>query len=305
MPDEVTTKSLEEELDEFDDLDSDIDAEVDADTHDEGGDDDEGTAVDASKTEGESDDGKQEGKEEEEIGEETPDEEDTSGTEGTKSEEEGEEGSEASETVDDQQRIVNLVAEIDRLSGLVAGQTKIDSPVAKPVADSETIKIPPTVDTSDEEDFVGSLDMDDVASDPKILNKLLNAVLKKGIAAGQALSASQIDSSISKNVMSQVESFNSIKTTIDQFYDNNDDLSSVRQVVKACAVQISKEQPDKKLEDILELAADAARKTLGIVRKKEDSKTQSSKSAAFAEPKGGQRKKAKKLSKLQQELDEL
>jgi hypothetical protein len=301
MPEEVT-KSLEEELDEIDDV-GDIyeDEESDEETSDES----EAESEAEIETTEEESDGEKKGSEEESAGEETSEETDTSGEAESDEKKEGKAESEASKDLDGQQRIANLIAEVDRLSGLLVTQTpavKLDSPEAKPKLDTETIKLPEV------EDFIGDLDMDDVASNSEILNEILNKVLQKGIETGKSLSATQTDAStaiVSQTVASQVESTVAIKDLIDKFYGANPELSNVKQVVQACASQIVQDSPDKSFKDVLNMAADAARKTLGIPKSTKKTKIAKVEDAAFAEQKGGQRKKARKVSKLQQELDEL
>lgn len=310
MSDEVT-KSLEEELDEIDyageiyedELDDNSDQTTDDNSDDT---DDQSTDNESATTRTEEgSDGKEKDSKEEGVGEETSEETDTSGKTESEETEEGEAESEASEDLDGQQRINSLMAEIDRLSGLLVTQipaVKLDSPEHKPKLDTETIKLPEV------EDFIGDLDMDDVASDPKIMNKLLNKVLQKGIETGKNLSKDQItavDSSVSQTVATQVDSAIALKGMIDEFYGANPELSNVKQVVQACASQIVQESPDKTFKDVLNMAAAAARKTLGISKSKSKTKIAKVEDAAFVEQKGGQRRKARKTSKLQQELDEL
>lgn len=305
MPDEVT-KSLEEELDEIDYV-GEIyeDESEEEETSDDKVSDE--TKTETETTEEESD-GEKEDSEEEDIGKETSEETDTSGETESDEKKEGETESETSEDLDGQQRIDSLMAEIDRLSGLLVTQAqavKIDSPEAKPKLETGAIELPAAESL---EDFIGELDMDDVASDPKIMNKLLNKVLQKGIETGKSLSKTQTattDSTVSQTVATQVDNAIAIKGMIDEFYGANPELANVRQVVQACASQIVQDSPDKSFKDVLNLAADATRKTLGIPKSKIKTKIAKAEDVAFAEQKGGQRKKAKKASKLQQELDEL
>ena len=300
MPDEVT-KSLEEELDEIDYV-GEIyeDESEEEETSDDKVSDE--TKTETETTEEESDGKKKDG-EEEDIGKETSEETDTSGETESDEKKEGEAESETSEDLDGQQRIESLMTEIDRLSGLLVTQTPVKTEVVDEKETKETITT-----TADLEDFIGELDMDDVASDPKIMNELLNKVLQKGIETGKSLSKDQntvTTSSVSQTVASQVDSAIALKGMIDEFYDANPELANVKQVVQACASQIVQDSPDKSFKDVLNSAAEAARKTLGMPKSKTKTKIAKAEDVAFAEQKGGQRKKAKKASKLQQELDEL
>lgn len=316
MPDEVT-KSFEDELDELDfgrdvyeegSNDDSGDFEQDAtDISNNAVDQDDSDEQDTAKTVGESDDG-EEIKEEEETGEEAAAKEDPSKSEDDDEKEIVEDEATTSKDLDDQQRIADLIAEVNRLSGLVAAKPIVPQPVKDTV--EEPLAAP--VIASSIEDFIGDLDMDDVASDPNILNAILNKVLQKGIETGKELSATQVGVSaktsadtVSKTIASQVESAITLKDMVDKFYGANPELSNVKQVVQACASQIVQDSPDKSFMDVLNMAAKAARKTLGISKSAKTAKIPKSKDAAFAEQKGGQRKKGPKTSKLQQELDEL
>ena len=90
-------------------------------------------------------------------------------------------GDEEAPEITEAARIEKLLAEVNRLTGLIAppavkdiktattATVKTDSEVSKNASHAELV------------DFVEDLDMDDVASDPNILNQILNKVLKHGI----------------------------------------------------------------------------------------------------------------------------
>lgn len=302
MPDEVT-KSLEEELDEIDDVGDVYEDEEESDDETSKETSNESETESETETTEEESDGEKKDSEEESVGEETSEEADTSGETESDETKKGEAESETSEDLDGQQRIAGLIAEVDRLSGLLVTRIPAKTEVAKDEKDEKTSVTAETL-----EDFIGDLDMDDVASNPKILNEILNKVLQRGIETGKNLSAKQTDVSVaavSQTVASQVEGAIAIKGLIDEFYGANPELSNVKQVVQACASQIVQDSPDKTFKDVLNMAADAARKTLGISKSKPKIKIAKAEDVAFAEQKGGQRKKTRKASKLQQELDEL
>lgn len=299
MDKEVTSKELEEELVELDKEDV---YEDESEESNEPADDSQEATEEARAVEGEADDEKEAG-EKEETSEEASGEASTSESKVVGEEEKGDGESEAPETVDDQQRITSLMTEIDRLSGLLVTKAS-ESPEVKEPKDKKG----KTKTEDGLEDFVGDLDMDDVASDPTVLNSILNKVLQKGIETGKQMGADQSKAStasIDQIVLSQVENAMTTKNMIDKFYDANPELSNVKQVVRACASQIVSEHPEKSFEDVLTLAAKTARKTLGISKSMGKSKISDSSDVPFAEQKGGQRKPMKKVSKLQQELDEL
>ena len=221
------------------------------------------------------------------------------------SEDAGKEGDEGTTESDEASRIDKLLAEINRLNGLIEPSVVKDAETETKTETDVKTKTD-SVDSKDVlVDFVGDLDMDDVASDSAILNQILNKVMKHGIEVGKELNKGYSASDLSQVVATQVSQFSQNQIMIDQFYKDNSDLVNVKQVVKACATQIASESPDKGLEDILKIAAVNTRKTLGIGTPSAKTNSNNPNDAAFASQKGGQRKKAKKLSKLQQELDEL
>lgn len=292
MPDNL----LEKELDSLDDV---YEEEDDQSAEDSENNENETDAEENSKSEEDSDDKETEDKEK--TDEETESEEaDDSDKEDKKQKDTGKEGDETAKDLDEPSRIAKLVAEVERLSGLVSApvlQTDEKEKEKKTVVDVDVV-------ASDLIDFVGDLDMDDVASDSKVFNTLLNKVLQQGIVVGKKLNQDSFATDVPQVVADQVSRFSQNQIMIDQFYKDNEDLINVKQVVKACATQVASENPDKGLEFVLKKAAENARKTLGFKRPVKQ-KSSDPNSAAFAKQKGGQRKKAKKISKLQQELDEL
>jgi len=252
-------------------------------------------------------DGKEKKGEEDKTGEKTSDEEDPSKKISEKTEDKDEKGAEASEDVDESSQVDILLKEINRLSGMVGQPVAVVKEEEKPAGDKEE-KADKKSEVADS-DFIGDLDMDDVASDPKVLNTILNKVLQKGVELGKSLTTDQTNLNIPQMVRDQVTHVASFKDMIDEFYKENSDLSNVRAVVKACASQIIGENPKMLWTDVLNKAAESTRKTLGFKKpekSEEDKASSDTSSAAFADAKGGNRKgKGQKGTKLQQELDEL
>ena len=149
--------------------------------------------------------------------------------------------------------------------------------------------------------FLADLDMEEVQSDPDILNQILHKVAS--FAYDQA--SENLLSTVPGLISSQVSDMLTAQNVSNQFYVDNKDLSNVRNVVKACAEQVSQEHSDWTIEKVLKEAADRTRTSLGI--KKEDDKISDINQVSFAgSPKsGGSRNKQPKVSALQQELDEL
>lgn len=284
-------KSLLNELDELDKIGT-VDDEVSSSNADEKQEDE----ISSTNTEGEeevsTDDEEKTGKKGEE-GEEGPTKEDKVDEE-TETEEEI---TKNKEDVDEElSREDKLLAEIDRLSGLVE--------TGKVVAKTEEEK--GTASKELDKDFIGEIDMDDVASNPKIFNKILLAVVKKAVEISNQSNTKQLENVVPLTVKAQVKQYASSKDAIDEFYKDNPDLSNVRKVVKACAVQIVEENPEMKWEDILNKAAEKTRQTLGIERQNAGEKVGDLGDAAFAESKKHNRgKKKDNRTSQQKQIDEL
>ena len=233
--------------------------------------------------------------------------EDPTDDKGTKPEESKEKKGEEEGKVDISQ-VDKLLAEIDRLSGLV--EPKVEIPPKKKEEEEEKPKEEePKKDTEVDltsYDFLKDLDMDDVASDPKILNKVLHEV----IAKVQLRTTEQVLRSIPQVVMSQVNQQTYFKRMADKFYEDNTDLVNVRQVVKACTQQVQQANPEWEIEKVLKEAAVKTRETLGLSTPKigttTGDKIPSAKDAAFAKSKGGSKSNLKQQrTSLQTEIDEL
>ena len=179
-----------------------------------------------------------------------------------------------------------LLARIDELQGQV--KTPVEG------SEKETEK--------DLENFLADLDMEEVQSDPDILNQILHKV----VSFAYDRASENLQSTVPGLISSQVSDMMMAQNVSNQFYADNKDLSNVRNVVKACAEQVSQEHSDWTIENVLKEAADRTRSSLGI-KKKEDNKISDINQASFAgsSKSGGSRNKQPKVSAFQQELDEL
>jgi hypothetical protein len=215
----------------------------------------------------------------------------SSGEEGDESS--GEEGDESSED-----RISRLISEIDRLSGLTGKEEAIEKEEKKVDEEKKPLEADGLYD------FIKEVDMDDVASDPKVFNKILDEVIR----VTQQRTTEQVLKSIPHVVMSQVQQQSYLKSTSDKFYEDNPDLVNVRQVVRACAQQVQKEKPEWEVDKIFKETAKRTRQTLGMSEKIAGGgkKIPSVDDAAFARSSGGHKSNLKqKRSSLQMEIDEL
>ena len=178
-----------------------------------------------------------------------------------------------------------LLAEVERLSKIVSEKPSI-------------------TDKRKEEifDFIKDVDMDDLSSDPKVLNKILNTVAENV----EVQTTERVLRSIPQIIMSQIQQHNYSKKIADDFYTEHPDLSNVRQVVKVCAEQIRTDNPDWDTKKILSEAAVRSRKTLGISSSVNSINIDNNKSNMSFTKDGSVRKKDEdQRSAFQKELDEL
>ena len=147
-------------------------------------------------------------------------------------------------------------------------------------------------------DYMKDVSLDDL--DAKALNKIFNQISRNAIDRAQETYVKQIPGMIG----TQIENKMSSQEIVSQFYSANTDLKNVRNVVKACASQVSEENPEWSIEQVLKESALKTRETLGMPKFDVEDLPSSSK-AAFAKGSSGVRNKTEKLSALQQEIDEL
>ena len=224
--------------------------------------------------------------------------------EGVPKKDEDKEPDEEGETKKEIPQIDRLLAEIDRLSGQEIPEDRKIPEEEEKVSEVEKKTEDLISDKDAIHDFIKDIDMDDVSSDPKVFNKILHAV----VARVQQQTTEQVLRSIPEVVMSQVRQQSYFKKMADDFYTDNKDLVNVKQVVRACAQQLQKNNPEWEIEKVFSEAATKTRETLGmsahVIEKEEE--LPSADDAAFAKQKGGSKSNLKRQkSSLQTEIDEL
>lgn len=300
-------KDLLDELDELDGLDTtDSTSDSSTDGEDQSSEQDGQSSEESSiesedeKDEVSADDEKKTDKEDKDN-KETSDEK-SGAAEGDKTEKEARETPGEEKSGEEVSREDKLLAEIERLSGIIDTNRTATVPKAEEKKKDEVIE-------KLAEDFIGELDMDDVASNPKVLNEILLSVVRKAVELSGQSNSEQIKNIIPLTVETHVKQYASSKEAIDEFYKDNPDLSNVRKVVKACAAQIVDENPEMKWANVLSKAAEKTRETLGIVKdtgKNGDRETGDLNDAAFANSSKHNRniKKDNRTSQ-QKQIDEL
>jgi len=149
---------------------------------------------------------------------------------------------------------------------------------------------------SEDINFLSEISLDDLGSNPEILNKVFNQILREAVKSSSQIPPQTINKQIEDSLTAHEISI--------QFYNDNRDLSNVRNVVKACAGQVISEHEDWNISQVLEESAKRTRESLGIPVPKAEDISDLGK-ASFSGGSKGSRQAVKKSSALQQELDEM
>ncbi len=169
-------------------------------------------------------------------------------------------------------------------------------------------KAPPTAAPTtavpvEEHNFLEGITHEDL-EDPKVLNNVLNSVLKKGIEIGRNVSTEHVLRSIpevTRNVMSQQFT---LKDATDNFYKGNKDLTPHKKLVALQAQNLGSKNPDWTLDKLFKESGDAVRTTLNLKKQVKTKKDEKVKTPSFPrKTKSKQKAKDKpNLSPLQEEI---
>jgi hypothetical protein len=161
-------------------------------------------------------------------------------------------------------------------------------------------------------DFIGDLNMDDVTADKKIFNQVINNAVMKAIENAEKFIKPNVLNetllSIPNVISSQIKEQAYINSAVDKFYEENSDLTNVKNTVGLVAQNIATEHPDY---DITTLFNEAAKATRVMLKLPEASKIieNNEKVSEFQKPafaaNTSKRSTSVKVSDLQRELDEL
>lgn len=289
VPPEETDEETEDELDEQ--------------TSDEtGGSDKDETSEDEEEDSASEEDSETEETAEEQSGE-SEDEEDDLETE-TEDSSESDEGDDQ----DDKQRL------IDTLNSVAAGKLELGEGFDEPETErsdktsEEKNERPDNLDQDvDLDQQQQSLpDFDEVVSKPEAFQRAVETVVRPLIQ--------QIYQDVMQNVVQsvgyQVQQQLSLKQLTDQFWADNEDLTSVKPYVAMVASTIQSKKPDKPIDEIFADTAKIVRAKLGLKSKGGDGtiKTRKRTKPALVKSTKASRnvpKKGKKLSKEQQQIVDL
>jgi len=141
-------------------------------------------------------------------------------------------------------------------------RTKVEK-LSGPKTEPPKTEAPTTDAPIEEQDFVGDTNLEELVTDPKKLNALLNKVYAKGAVDSRAATV-ETTQSIQGTVRDSVEAHTVLKETTDNFYKDNKDLQPFKKVVAAVFDDVQTENPNKKLPELLTIVATESRKRLEL-----------------------------------------
>lgn len=157
-------------------------------------------------------------------------------------------------------------------------------------------------------DYIGNLDMDDVTADKNILNQIINNAVQDAIkhVVGMIPDINGLTANIPKTVQEQVQQQISIDRIVNNFYDDNKDLTPVKETVAQVAQNIAIEHPDYDVNKLFNEAAKLTRSLLRmpepVIEKEENSEFNR---PAFTKTKTSKRQTPAQTNSLQDEIAEL
>ena len=207
--------------------------------------------------------------------------------------------------IDEIDEVTKLKAELEELKteNRKFKETKpIEDKIEKPAEDKP-------IDEISEQDFIGDKDIDDLIRDPKEFNKVLNAVLMKGIEIGKdhnRRTAEGVIKSIPEITKKNVEIVINLKKLSDQFYEDNKDLASFKKVVSLIFEEKIAANPDKTYEEVLRDVAPEVRKRLELHQKTINDQKPNDQKPSLPKVKGQQRiTNQPKTNAIESELSEM
>jgi len=188
-------------------------------------------------------------------------------------------------------------------------EESFDDRETKPPTGGKKEKETATLELDEQEFFSGSQDdLDNVTSDPKAFNAMLNNIYKKAVEKGHSLAVENIMRSAPDIIKSQIVQQMTITRAVTKFYDDNKDLAPYKKTVASIANAVAAKYPDQPLHKILAATEKIARQRLQLKKQVEEKERGSNTDARFPKkPKGGRGsdRSTDGLNGLEKELDEM
>jgi len=164
-------------------------------------------------------------------------------------------------------------------------------------------KAPTTEAPVEEINFLDGITEEDLQN-PKVLNNILNTVLKRGVEIGKNVSTEHVLRSIPPVMQNVVQQQLALKTSVDNFFGSNEDLLPHRKLVALQAQKLAGENPEWNLEKLYDESGKATRDTIGLKKQTKLKKDEKVKNPAFPKTTKGKKPAAEKpkLSALAEEI---
>jgi hypothetical protein len=114
-----------------------------------------------------------------------------------------------------------------------------------------------------EQDFLEGEDLDDIISDSKSFNKLLNKVFLKGIELANKKNE-ELKNTLPETIRNNVVDIENIRKASDKFYKDNSDLSSFKGAVATVYSEIASIHPEWGIDKLLKEVEVETRKRLNL-----------------------------------------
>jgi len=126
-----------------------------------------------------------------------------------------------------------------------------------------TPTIPEPVSVFEEQDFLGDADLDDIMSNTKEFNKLLNKVYKKGIEDAERRNT-ELRTALPETIRDNVLTLETLRKTSEKFYEDNKDLVPFKGAVATVFGELSTQHPNWQYEKLLNESEVETRKRLNL-----------------------------------------
>ena len=149
---------------------------------------------------------------------------------------------------------------------------------------------------------LGVTDIDDVTSDMANFETVLQSVVKRA----QTAAVEQVLKSIPQIVSNGVQNAMVTKRVVDSFYEENQELTTVKKTVALLTNEVYAENPDWTLDKVLTEAGQRTRTLLGLQKAATTATTEKASAPSFAGGAGSRTGKVRpQLSKMQEAVNEL
>lgn len=163
----------------------------------------------------------------------------------------------------------------------------------------------------EDQDFIGDVDLEELTTNPKLLNELLNKAYQKAIVDGRKAVSEKILRSIPEIMKATSAQQAALKATHDKFYTDNEDLKPWKKSVAGVFEDVMAENPGKRYDskEIMDKVAKETRSRLELGEKavKKDEKKEDKHPKKLPRKKGssGKPEGKPKTDSLVDELDEM